>query len=59
MVSNGILTIISFTAEMSLKLVGYMIESGQVYLSAVQWHELVYSVYQSKKLVVDITDPET
>lgn len=29
MVSNGILSIISFTAGLSLEIVGYMIESGQ------------------------------
>ena len=52
MVSNGILSIVI------LKIIGYMIESGKAYLSAVQWHELVYSVYQSEKLVVDITKPE-
>lgn len=57
MVSNGILTISSFTAGMSFKVVGYMIEPGQAFLNADQWHELVHDIHHSKELVIDIILP--
>ena len=39
---------------MTLKIVGYMLEPGQVFLTADQWHDLVYHVHKSDTLVVDI-----
>lgn len=57
MVSDGILSISSFTAGMAFKVVGYMIEPGQAFLTADQWHELVHDIYKSEKLVVDIILP--
>lgn len=56
MVSNGILTISSFTAGMTLKIIGYMTEPGQAFLAADKWHALVHDVYKSKMLVVDIIE---
>lgn len=54
LVENGILTIASFSAKMTLKVVGYMLEPGQAFLTAEQWHELVYHAHKSEELVIDI-----
>lgn len=59
MVSNGILSITSFTEGITVKIVGYMLKPGQIFLTAEQWHELVHDMYYCKDLVVDINRGDT